>query len=91
MMDAYSVADTILGDVADASAQFLATPLRSAGGDNGGDWEGVVTTYADWKAVDAEEVARGARLGKGGGGGGGGGGARAFLAGRRVWVTTWYT
>ncbi|KZP02029.1 hypothetical protein FIBSPDRAFT_1056156, partial [Athelia psychrophila] len=43
---------------------------------------GAVTTYADWKAVDAEEVARGVALGKERERMGWEA-ARAFLAGRR--------
>ncbi|KZP25826.1 nucleotide-binding domain-containing protein [Athelia psychrophila] len=89
MMDAYSVADTILGDVAGGAggAASATTPTitgTTALEDEGAEaWQlsqappdgppseiteglarGAVMTYADWKAVDTEEVARGARLGK---------------------------
>lgn len=85
MMDAYSVADTILGDVSDVKLDEAASASASTiTPQEAEDWqlsqaprpedlpmeitEGIgrrlVTTYPDWKAVDAEEVAQGARMGK---------------------------
>ncbi|KAJ7066563.1 ferredoxin adrenodoxin reductase [Mycena amicta] len=60
MMDAYGVADVVLGDLDEQAEDILVDDrpperIRNAQG---------VTTYADWKRVDVEEVRRGAELGK---------------------------
>nr|GAT45721.1 predicted protein [Mycena chlorophos] len=61
MMDAYSVADVVLGDLAEA-----ADDVNGADGPPAcvRDAKGVVTTYEDWKRVDAEEIRRGEASGK---------------------------
>ncbi|KZP25844.1 hypothetical protein FIBSPDRAFT_929047 [Athelia psychrophila] len=119
MMNAYGVADTMLGDVADqaasASASTTSNTTSAAAtttqeGAEDGQWQlsqappdapsakiteelarGAVTTYAGWKAVDVEEVARGAalrkereRMGRRRG--------RSWLGGavEGGWVVSWY-
>lgn len=82
MMDAYSVADTILSDIASCSAENVTAehgngevphtlmPSLSPHPDDPpeeikqGIMDGLVTQYHDWNAIDAEEVRRGALLGK---------------------------
>jgi len=80
MMNAYAVADTILSDLLPNSAKLGITTELGGGAEAvlnpdphpedpppeivAGLREGVVTAYGDWKAVDAEEVRRGAVMGK---------------------------
>ena len=78
MMDAYGVADTILSDIMSGTAEDTSVTwsedtlgLNPASHPEDppeeitqGIKDGLVTQYDDWNAIDAEEVRRGALLGK---------------------------
>ncbi|KAF7983765.1 hypothetical protein HWV62_18962 [Athelia sp. TMB] len=92
MMDAYSVGDTIAADLAESGDESFpaldgravdAAPDAVPAEIQEGLKQGRVTTYSDWKAVDAEEVRRGEALGKERERMGWEG-ARAFLEGRKA-------